>query len=89
MDVNGKMGIKKLSEGGKQAERDARPDFRVEVAGSTPAGPITKQIDPIEAKISTRFLHCFGDSQKKFVSDSRELELGFMEKNWKASSWVA
>ena len=51
MDVSGRMGIKKLSEGGKQAERDARPDFRVRVVGSNPAGPTTSRTGPIVAKI--------------------------------------
>jgi hypothetical protein len=46
MDVSGRMGIKKLSEGEKQTGRDGS-DFRVEIVGSNPAGLTTKPTDPI------------------------------------------
>ena len=52
MGAGGRMGIKKLSEGGKQAEWDARPDFRVRVVGSNPAGlTISEKIHALSTKI--------------------------------------
>jgi len=39
-------------ESGAQTERDARPDFRVEVVGSNPAGPtISEKIHALSTKI--------------------------------------
>jgi len=52
MGASGRMGIKKPSEGGKQTERDARPDFRVKVVGSNPAGPTKNQA--LSTKISSK-----------------------------------
>jgi len=46
------MGIKKLSEGGTQTERDGRAGFRVKVVGSNPAGPtISEKIHALSTKI--------------------------------------